>query len=162
MLGSRQSGAGVNSIGTIPQIQCSFTSVGSHVHNDGKSIRDIANDETVISSYSFAKPAGAAPDARATLIRDGWDAYAQWKNNIDEEINSFVTSWDVPGPPFSYDRQTLFIFNALEPIRTDDPDSLQILQPVLQHGVSAAGGGGYRAIASWYLCGDLYSEISTT
>ena len=38
----------------------------------------------------------------------------------------------------------IFIFNGLEPTTEN-----VIIQPVLQYGVSAAGGGNYWAIASW-------------
>jgi hypothetical protein len=40
------------------------------------------------------------------------------------------------------------LFNSIEPASGN-----AILQPVLQYGPSAAGGGGYWAIASWYLVG---------
>ena len=40
----------------------------------------------------------------------------------------------------------IYLFNGIEP-----GDFSAILQPVLQYGVGAAGGGNYWAIASWYV-----------
>jgi len=40
------------------------------------------------------------------------------------------------------------LFNSIEPASYDT-----ILQPVLQYGPSAAGGGAYWAVASWYVTG---------
>jgi hypothetical protein len=80
---------------------------------------------------------------------DGWNAYTKWENDSDvDPISHFRTTWDVPADPTNYDSQTLFIFNSLEPATTG------ILQPVLQYGPSAAGGGQYWSIASWYLYTD--------
>jgi hypothetical protein len=42
----------------------------------------------------------------------------------------------------------VFLFNSIEPASFN-----AILQPVLQYGPSAAGGGEYWAVASWYLVG---------
>jgi hypothetical protein len=47
------------------------------------------------------------------------------------------------------DGQTLFQFNSIEPATYDS-----ILQPVLQYGVSADGGGEFWAVASWYVTGN--------
>ena len=61
-------------------------------------------------------------------------------------MSRFSTNWRVPSPPLSYTGQTLFLFNGIEPGSFDT-----ILQPVLQYGGSAAGGGTYWAVASWYV-----------
>lgn len=61
-------------------------------------------------------------------------------DNIDWESGE----WTVPSNP-SVNGGTIFFFNGIAPTAQD-----WILQPVLQYGVSAAGGGNYWAIASWF------------
>lgn len=80
--------------------------------------------------------------------QSGWVAYADWYNTGSSPISSFTTSWPVPAAPTTYHGQTVFLFNSIEPSAGD-----AILQPVLQYGPSAAGGGGYWSVASWYLVG---------
>ena len=79
---------------------------------------------------------------------NGWITFASWYNTTGKPISYFGTDWTVPAIPGYYDGQTLFQFNSIEPASYD-----AILQPVLQYGVSAAGGGDYWAIASWYVFG---------
>lgn len=75
-----------------------------------------------------------------------WITWAQWTNTGSQPINYFSTTWSVPDAPASNDGQTLFIFDGLETTSGSD-----ILQPVLQWGTSAAGGGSYWAIANWFV-----------
>jgi len=63
-------------------------------------------------------------------------------DNIDWESGE----WYVPSAPSVSSGQTVFLFNGIAPTAQD-----WILQPVLQYGVSAAGGGNYWAIASWFV-----------
>ena len=53
-----------------------------------------------------------------------------------------------PGPRARTHGQTIFLFNGIEP-----GDFSHILQPVLQWGPSAAGGGASWSVASWYVGG---------
>ncbi|KAJ6465425.1 hypothetical protein C8R45DRAFT_1023135 [Mycena sanguinolenta] len=78
----------------------------------------------------------------------GWVAYASFLNT-GAAIGSFKATWSVPPVPANFDGQTLFLFNSIEPATFD-----AIMQPVLQYGGSAAGGGEYWAVANWYLYGD--------
>ena len=80
----------------------------------------------------------------------GWITYAYWTNNTGNPISSFRTSWRVPHAPTKSSGQTIFLFNGID---SSDP-SAAILQPVLQWGVSAAGGGPYWSVASWYVQGN--------
>jgi len=66
-------------------------------------------------------------------------------NTGSSPINYFDTTWTVPPAPPKSDGQTIFLFNSIEPQSGD-----AILQPVLQWGVSAAGGGAYWSIANWW------------
>ena len=78
---------------------------------------------------------------------NGWITYAYWlDNNGFKPITYFSTKWIVPSPPPSSNNQTVFLFNGLSPTSCS-----YILQPVLQWGVSEAGGGDYWTIANWYV-----------
>jgi hypothetical protein len=63
-------------------------------------------------------------------------------------INTLKATWHVPGAPSSYSGQVIFFFDSETP-----SDGSEIVQPVLQYGLTSAGGGAYWAIASWYLTG---------
>ncbi len=78
----------------------------------------------------------------------GWITYSSWLNSTGSPISSFLTTWTVPRAPSSNNGQTIFLFNGIEP-----GDYSHILQPVLQWGPSAAGGGAYWTVASWYVGG---------
>jgi hypothetical protein len=62
-------------------------------------------------------------------------------DNIDWESGEFY----VPNNP-SVNGGTIFLFNGIAPTAEN-----WIVQPVLQYGSSAAGGGNYWAIASWFV-----------
>jgi hypothetical protein len=85
-------------------------------------------------------------DDRAAL-ESGWITYTHFSNRGDTPITYFSTTWVVPPPPQTARRQTIFLFNGLQ----NDGTNHGILQPVLQWGVSAAGGGPYWSVASWYV-----------
>ncbi|KAJ7433480.1 hypothetical protein B0H11DRAFT_2259336 [Mycena galericulata] len=70
-------------------------------------------------------------------------------NTGSTPIEIFTSEFTVPPAPATYDSQTIFIFPSIEPSTFD-----AIMQPVLQYGGSAAGGGEYWAVATWYLYSD--------
>jgi hypothetical protein len=96
----------------------------------------------------FPKPV-AMNKGRLPFTDSGWITFASWYNTYRTPIGYFSTDWNVPYPPTTYHAQTIFQFNSIEPAGGD-----AILQPVLQYGPSAAGGGEYWAVASWYVTGD--------
>ena len=117
--------------------------VGDEVHlvdAAGKVFHVAKNDGTKVRGT----PVGDAVNPEKT----GWVAYASWPNTGKSPISSFTTTWTVPPAPSTYHGQTVFLFNSIEPASGN-----AILQPVLQYGPSAAGGGRYWAVASWYLVG---------
>lgn len=97
-------------------------------------------------------PAGNPQDAdlsiSATLpaLGEGWITYAWWDSN-NTAISDFTARWIVPQEPRTKNGQTVFLFNGIQ----NTGDNHGILQPVLQYGSSAAGGGDYWTIASWYV-----------
>ncbi len=76
----------------------------------------------------------------------GWITYSSWTNSTGTPVSSFSTTWVVPDPPATESGQIIFLFNGIQ-------NSTMIYQPVLQWGSSAAGGGNYWAVASWYVDG---------
>jgi hypothetical protein len=75
---------------------------------------------------------------------NGWVEYADW--TASETPGEFATTWHVPNVPASNVGQTIFYFPSYE-----TATGTAIVQPVLQYGVSAAGGGTYWAISSWWV-----------
>jgi hypothetical protein len=86
----------------------------------------------------------ARPDV--PVSNPNYIVYTSWTNTSTDFIKTFRTTFVVPPPPATNDNQTIFIWNGLLP-----PDGLHVLQPVLQWGVSRAGGGPTWNIASWYV-----------
>jgi hypothetical protein len=75
---------------------------------------------------------------------NGWVTYSSWSNNTGQPISRFSTVWEVPPAPTTDSGQTIFLFNGIQ-------NSGNIYQPVLQWGPSAAGGGSFWTVASWYV-----------
>ncbi|MEG9433717.1 hypothetical protein [Terriglobus sp. ADX1] len=75
-----------------------------------------------------------------------WVTWANWQNTTSVAISSFATRWVVPPPPRASGDQLVYLFNGLQ-----DPHGTEILQPVLQLGVSGARGGRFWSIASWHV-----------
>ena len=97
--------------------------------------------------------AGAGP---VPNLGSGWITYASWTRPAGQHVALFKTAWTVPPPPATQSGQTVFLFNGIQ-------NSSMIYQPVLQWGPSAAGGGNYWAVASWYADGQtghsFYSSL---
>jgi hypothetical protein len=91
-------------------------------------------------------PAPTVPAQVFAGAGGGWVTWATWVNTTGAAISLFETAWVVPPAPTSDSSQLIYLFNALEDQAGDD-----ILQPVLQWGVSGAGGGNYWGVASWYV-----------
>jgi len=85
---------------------------------------------------------------------DGWVSYSSWSNTTGNPISRFATTWEVPAEPANAGDQTIFLFNGIQ-------NSTMIYQPVLQWGPSAAGGGQYWSIASWYADGETGVSFHT-
>jgi hypothetical protein len=80
-----------------------------------------------------------------TPTTNGWVEDTYWVS--PGWIKEIKANWTVPADPPTKSGQIVFFFPSIEPsVSAPSP----IIQPVLQWGVSAAGGGPYWAIASWY------------
>ncbi|RSL16088.1 hypothetical protein EDE15_1597 [Edaphobacter aggregans] len=91
--------------------------------------------------------------AAVPALGTGWIVYAGWTENT-KPVSYFTTSWVVPPAPAVSENQLLFLFNGIQ-------NDTMIYQPVLQWGVSAAGGGPYWAVASWYADGQNGKSFHT-
>ena len=89
-------------------------------------------------------PEGSEPTAS---FGRGWIAFAHWRNEGSEPISSFRSTLRVPPEPETRSGQTVFLFPAMQ-----DPIPMTLV-PALQWGPSAAGGGEYWSVASWYVGG---------
>ncbi|KAF8310675.1 hypothetical protein DL93DRAFT_2084260 [Clavulina sp. PMI_390] len=119
---------------------------GASIHHVGSDIHILDAKGTLVQKTTPSGNFTRKPHAANTpALQDGWVAYAYWMNTGKYPINYFDTLWTVPPAPPKSDGQTIFLFNSIEPSSGD-----AILQPVLQWGVSAAGGGPYWSIANWW------------
>jgi len=89
---------------------------------------------------------------------NGWIIYSSWTNTGAQPIDFFSTDWIVPPAPATDNGQTIFLFNGIQ----QTSGGPYILQPVLQWGPSAAGGGSYWSITNWYVGSDgtaMYASL---
>jgi len=94
---------------------------------------------------------------------NGWAAYSLFENG--NLFTDYIGQWNVPSNPVQQDLQTLFLFTGFQNEYFDEKRSpeavISIIQPVLQFGPSAAGGGNYWSIASWYVTSAGQAVYST-
>lgn len=75
-------------------------------------------------------------------------AYGQLMDYTNQYPSYFSTNWTVPSPPLIASDQLIYLFIGLETIKYGIG---HIVQPVLQWGISPAGGGKYWSICNWYV-----------
>jgi len=80
-------------------------------------------------------------------LSNGWIVYTDWTKPAGRFIKRFATTWIVPPPPLKKSGQKVYLFNGIQ-----SPDNM-ILQPVLQWGNSAVGGGDFWSVSCWYAGG---------
>jgi len=86
---------------------------------------------------------------------DGWISFAVGQDyyEISGPISHYSATWNVPSPPNCKSDQLIYLFIALEgsSILENGNSNFHIVQPVLQWGLSPAGGGKYWAICNWHV-----------
>ncbi|KAJ6532640.1 hypothetical protein B0H19DRAFT_1188067 [Mycena capillaripes] len=117
---------------------------GGSLAHVGAEIHVLAANGTVMKKVTAGGPTKVK--SAVSPLETGWVTYASWLNTGSSPISSFTTTWKVPPVPATNRGQTVFLFNSIEPSAGN-----AILQPVLQFGPSAAGGGSFWAVATWYL-----------
>jgi hypothetical protein len=111
---------------------------------------DIPGRSSGIGEYPFAldQPEGAKNSNFP--YPNGWIAWTSWINadSAKNPVTSFSTTWTVPTNPTTTTPQLIYLFNGMQ---AGTGTSRYIVQPVLQWGVSPAGGGAYWAITNWFV-----------
>ena len=103
-----------------------------------------------------AAAAAASAGGKNATHGAAWKAWAQFAAGGSSSVSTLVSSWAVPEKPASVQGGvTLFWWNGVEPA-----DTSAVLQPVIQWGSSAAGGGDYWAYSSWYVSSAHGSHFS--
>jgi hypothetical protein len=116
------------------------------MHKSGYEVADFGELSKRPGPHPLMPDQVAHHPKRVPALGSGWIVYADWSNNTGRPVSRFATTWVVPPPPATDHGQTIFLFNGIQ-------NSTMIYQPVLQWGSSAAGGGSYWAVASWYADG---------
>ncbi|KDR70781.1 hypothetical protein GALMADRAFT_229823 [Galerina marginata CBS 339.88] len=150
--------------GLIPKSNVHAVPEGARIHHTPTQVQIIGADGSILHTAPIkgdAKKINIPPTAPITSprsLQSGYIAFSYWQNTAASQITSFKTVWSVPSTPASWDGQLLYWFNGLVPDSFD-----AILQPVLQYGVSPAGGGAYYSVASWFVVGsNAYHSSLTT
>lgn len=103
----------------------------------------------MIEDFGEVKSTAVSPAGVRAAAASGWIAYAFWSNpTTSSPITNFTTNWVVPSVPSKQSSQTIFLFNGLQDGTTS---TSYIVQPVLQWGPSAAGGGKFWSVTNWYV-----------
>jgi hypothetical protein len=145
--------------GWRPRTQVHRVEHGHHISGKGGRLRiietatgTVVKDLGEASKQKRARPGGQPGSGDAPLPDYSWIENTGWSNTGATPIAYFSTTWVVPPAPASNDGQVVFLFNGLEQNGNGAaPQGPYILQPVLQWGLSYAGGGAYWSITNWYV-----------
>ena len=122
----------------------------SHVHPvpKGGSIDIVGNEIHLLDAAKKVVHVAQVNNTELSGWQDGYIAYAAWLNThaSSSQISYFNTTWSVPPAPATYNGQLVYLYTGMKPA-----DYGAILQPILQYGVSPAGGGAYWSVANWYV-----------
>jgi len=124
-------------------------------YRPSRCVREVPSDSIISKEEDFiriTKPSGDEElleycnykNNRSRSVEDsGWIVYASEASQTS--YNFFSGDWNVPATPVNSEGQTVFFFLGFI-----DHIQNEIIQPVLQWGQSAAGGGEYWGVASWW------------
>ncbi|KAH9484067.1 hypothetical protein JR316_0003547 [Psilocybe cubensis] len=137
-------------MGPVSRKNTHYVPDGAHIRHNNSNVDIVWPNGTVISSTPTSGSSRNASQYIGRFAPRGVDegdvVFAYFKNDKISPFANFSTIWDVPTPPVNSDGQVLYMYNALVSNEFD-----AMLQPVLQYGISAAGGGNFWAVSSWYL-----------
>jgi len=151
-----------------------------HIVQNGAHVRRIEPTDGS-SSYKVENPDGSSEilprchfqfqsafEQTESEFEGGWQVWSTYQSPTS--FDSFLGLFTIPDTPQTYVSQTLFMFTGLQnfnwipgPDQPTPPDQFEIIQPVLQYGPSAAGGGEFWTLASWYVtidAGYIVSNLS--
>jgi len=143
------------------------TNVGRlRVYAPDGSTRDIPRCQ-----YPITWPQTQNSNVARQSFAPGWQVWTTFESSSPKGFTEFLGYFTIPDVPQSADDQTLFMFTGLQnenwvpgPNSPPAPNDFEIIQPVLQYGYSAGGGGDYWTLASWYVTvydGFLISDLIT-
>jgi len=142
------------------------TAVGKlQVQNPDGTTRDIPR-----CRYPVIYPKNNSTRTKRQSFAPGWQAWTTYQTTSPLGFTQFLGYFTIPdAPQEGSDSQTLFMFTGLQnsnwipgPNSPPAPQDFEIIQPVLQWGYSAGGGGDYWTLASWYVTvynGFLISDL---
>lgn len=118
-----------------------------HLRKPGASLveRDLAKDE------QLQVVGGPSINGYLCLAVWDWGKARQQIGTTNARISTFAATLVVPPTPNVVSNQNIFIFQGLQPAANVTPHA--ILQPVLQWGQSAAGGGAFWSVSTCYVRG---------
>jgi hypothetical protein len=128
--------------------------------NDGQITGDVTKNGELIAHFDACSEDAfvTRPRGRTGKLNtppgtgNGWVEASLWDVPLgsSDNLDFMGGNWTVPSNP-SVNGALIYLFNGMEPSSEN-----WILQPVLQYGSGAAGGGNYWVIASW-LVGKNYA-----
>ncbi|PPQ89025.1 hypothetical protein CVT25_003946 [Psilocybe cyanescens] len=140
--------------GMLPKSNIHTVPEGGKVVHSANEVRLLDADGTVlhVAPLKGSKPRFNLPNGPA--IKPSLDSRNLQSATIAAiveapSILSFISEWPLPPLPQVNSGQLLMYFAALAPPTVD-----ALIQPTLQYGVSAAGGGPFWGIASWFITED--------
>jgi hypothetical protein len=139
----------VNLIEPGHELHAQDTDAFAKVELATKKVTQLAKPPALQAQFAAHGPQGGPKGAAAPppgTFTNGWQVYTWWDSD-GKSLTYFATEWVVPPAPATSSGQIVFLFNGIQ----NTGANFGILQPVLQWGVSAAGGGAYWAVASWYV-----------
>jgi hypothetical protein len=154
----------ISPFGPVPKSNIHYIGRNQHIEVRDNSIQIIDNKSDTICGEFLIKKVEKSEGLVSKSIyqqlsansdfQDGWITYSLLcaKDN-SYPISSFSVDWIVPSSPPKRADQLIYIFNG---IQTIDSGVGHIIQPMLQWGVSPAGGGDYWAICNWYVTSKYY------
>jgi hypothetical protein len=132
-----------------------------NISDDSRVGDDVILNGEVIAHYEACpeepimtrQPGGFVPGPTG----NGWVEDSDWLLSLkkNDNIDWLQGEWAVPSAP-KKNGATIFLFNGIEP-----KSGKWIMQPVLQYGPSAAGGGNYWTMASWLVGSKAYHSTLT-
>ena len=120
---------------------------------------DLSTSSLLFANGSLAHIPSQCLNGQINPTTNGWVEDAHYSDCFFwcDDLSYFSGIWEVPSAPSVVDGQTIFLF-----IGEENSGESEIVQPVLQWGVSCDGGGDYWSIASWFVWGSGCAASQST
>jgi len=105
---------------------------------------EISGNTIIVTAEGKSLTFAPCPNPADLTHGPAWKAWTEYNN--PSKVTALYGEWKVPPPPTTSEAQILYYWNGVEP-----EDNSAVLQPVLQYGLTPAGGGNYWGLASWYV-----------